>query len=126
MSGWIDGGIADAYGRLHELGWAHSVEAWDQDGLAGGLYGVAIAGLFAAESMFYRRTDASKAAFVVLVQLLRAAGTPERRVLDLQWLTPHLTTLGAVEISRAEYRRRLGAALPLRSPFVRTWVHGHR
>ena len=117
---WIDGGMADAYVRLHELGWAHSVEAWDQDGLAGGLYGVAIAGLFAAESMFYRRTDASKAAFVALVQLLRAAGTPERRVLDLQWLTPHLTTLGAVEISRAEYRRRLAAALPLRSPFVRT------
>ena len=64
-----------AYGRLHELGWAHSVEAWDDEGLAGGVYGVAIGGLFAAESMFYARTDASKAAFVGLVELLRAAGT---------------------------------------------------
>jgi leucyl/phenylalanyl-tRNA--protein transferase len=113
---WIDDSVATAYGRLHELGWAHSVEAWDDDGLAGGLYGVAIGGLFAAESMFHARTDASKAAFVALVELLRAAGTPERRVLDVQWLTPHLESLGAVEVSRAEYRQKLAAALPLRSP----------
>jgi leucyl/phenylalanyl-tRNA--protein transferase len=114
---WIDAGIADAYVRLHRLGWARSVEAWDDDGLAGGLYGVAIGGLFAAESMFFTRTDASKAAFVGLVELLRDAGAPEARLLDAQWLTPHLRTLGAVEIPRAEYRRRLGVALELGGTF---------
>jgi leucyl/phenylalanyl-tRNA--protein transferase len=113
---WIDGRIADAYGRLHDLGWAHSVEAWDDEGLAGGLYGVAIGGLFAAESMFHARTDASKAAFVGLVELLRAAGDADRRLLDVQWRTPHLASLGAVEVSRAEYRRRLSEALVLPSP----------
>lgn len=116
---WIDRGIADAYARLHELGWAHSVEVWDGDGLAGGLYGVAIGGLFAAESMFHVRTDASKAAFVALVERLRASGDPERRLLDVQWLTPHLASLGAVEISRAEYRRTLGRALRLPSALSR-------
>jgi leucyl/phenylalanyl-tRNA--protein transferase len=114
---WIDGRIARAYGRLHELGWAHSVEAWDDDGLAGGLYGVAIGGLFAAESMFHARSDASKAAFVGLVELLRGAGDADRRLLDVQWLTPHLASLGAVEVTRAAYRRRLGASLPLGPPF---------
>jgi leucyl/phenylalanyl-tRNA--protein transferase len=114
---WIDAGIVDAYGELHRLGWAHSVEAWDDNGLAGGLYGVAIGGLFAAESMFYVRTDASKAAFVGLVELLRAAGNAERRLLDLQWLTPHLASLGAVEITRAVYRQRLESALQLRDAF---------
>jgi leucyl/phenylalanyl-tRNA--protein transferase len=115
---WIDARIAGAYGRLNALGWAHSVEAWDDAGLAGGLYGVAIGGLFAAESMFHVRTDASKAAFVGLVDILRSAGDAGRRLLDVQWLTPHLATLGAVEIERAEYRRRLELALPLRSPFA--------
>ena len=114
---WIDDRVAAAYGALHELGWAHSVEAWDAEGLAGGLYGVAIGGLFAAESMFHARTDASKAAFLGLVELLRGAGDADRRLLDVQWLTPHLETLGAVEITRAEYRRRLGGALELDSPF---------
>jgi leucyl/phenylalanyl-tRNA--protein transferase len=114
---WIDEGIESAYGRLHELGWAHSVEAWDGDGLAGGLYGVALGGLFAAESMFHARTDASKAAFAGLVELLRAAGDGDRRVLDVQWLTPHLASLGAVEVSRAEYHRRLARALPLTALF---------
>ena len=99
-----------AYERLHELGWAHSVEAWDEDGLAGGLYGVAIGGLFAAESMFHVRTDASKAAFVGLVELLRAAGDPERRLLDVQWLTPHLD----------DPRRRRGPASRVPSPARRT------
>ena len=116
---WIDDDIAAAYGVLHELGWAHSVEAWDADGLAGGLYGVSIGGLFAAESMFHVRTDASKAAFVGLVELLRDAGDSERRLLDAQWLTPHLERLGAVEVERAEYRRRLGSALELDSAFGR-------
>ena len=73
---WIDPGVEAAYEQLHELRWAHSVEAWDTDGLAGGLYGVAIGGLFAAESMFHVRTDASKAAFVGLAELLRGAGAP--------------------------------------------------
>jgi leucyl/phenylalanyl-tRNA--protein transferase len=117
---WIDPTIVAAYERLHQLGWAHSVEAWDGHGLAGGLYGVAIGGLFAAESMFYSRTGASKAAFLGLVQSLRAAGDPDRRLLDVQWLTPHLATLRAVEVTRAEYRRRLAVALTLASPFGRT------
>jgi len=114
---WIDGGVEAAYGRLHELGWAHSVEAWDLDGLAGGLYGVSIGGLFAAESMFHRRTDASKAAFVALVEQLRRPGDASRRLLDVQWLTPHLATLGATELSRAQYRVRLADALGLRPAF---------
>jgi leucyl/phenylalanyl-tRNA--protein transferase len=110
---WIDAGITRAYTRLHELGWAHSVEAWDAAGLAGGLYGVAIGGLFAAESMFHVRTDASKAAFVALVERLRAAGDADRRLLDVQWLTPHLASLGAVEMSRRAYRETLASALEL-------------
>lgn len=114
---WIDDTVVAAYGRLHELGWAHSVEAWDGEGLAGGLYGVSIGGLFAAESMYHTRRDASKAAFVALVGHLQAAGDAERRLLDVQWLTPHLAFLGAVEVSRAEYRRRLGAALAARPAF---------
>jgi leucyl/phenylalanyl-tRNA--protein transferase len=112
---WIDPGLEAAYRRLHELGWAHSVEAWDAGGLAGGLYGVAIGGLFAAESMFHVRTDASKAAFVGLVERLREAGDAALRLLDVQWRTPHLATLGAVEVSRASYRVALSRALELRS-----------
>lgn len=115
--GWIDRDVVAAYTRLHELGWVHSVEAWDAEGLAGGLYGVAVGGLFAAESMFFRRTDASKAALMGLIGLLRGAGDAGRRLLDVQWATPHLVSLGAVEVPRAEYRRRLAAALPLPSPF---------
>jgi leucyl/phenylalanyl-tRNA--protein transferase len=115
---WIDDGIVRAYGCLHELGWAHSVEAWDGEGLAGGLYGVAIGGLFAAESMYSARTDASKAAFVTLVGLLGGAGDAGHRLLDVQWLTPHLVSLGALEVSRAEYRRRLTVALRLGLPFA--------
>jgi leucyl/phenylalanyl-tRNA--protein transferase len=114
---WIDDDVVSAYTRLHEHGWAHSIEAWDEEGLAGGLYGVAIDGLFAAESMFHARTDASKAAFVGLVQTLQSAGDVERRLLDVQWLTPHLASLGAVEITRPEYRRRLAVALELDQPF---------
>ena len=113
---WIDDRVASAYGRLHELGWAHSVEAWDEEGLAGGVYGVSVGGLFAAESMFHVRTDASKAAFVGLVEQLRAAGDADRRLLDVQWLTPHLASLGTVEVTRAEYRQRLETALRLAPP----------
>ena len=111
-------GIVAAYTQLHALGWAHSVEAWDEAGLAGGLYGVGIGGLFAAESKFHVRPDASKAAFVGLVEHLRVAGHAERRVLDVQWLTRHLQTLGAVPVSRAEYRRRLEDALPVDDAFA--------
>lgn len=117
--GWIDDAFVDAYGELHRLGFAHSVEAWDEDGLQGGLYGVALGGLFAAESKFHRRTDASKAALLGLVGLLAAAGAPGSRVLDVQWQTPHLASLGAVEIARAEYHRRLDAALQLPDAFQR-------
>jgi leucyl/phenylalanyl-tRNA--protein transferase len=99
-----------AYGELHRLGWAHSIEVWDADGaLAGGLYGVEIGGLFAAESKFHRRTDASKVALVALVARLRRARGA--RMLDVQWTTPHLRSLGARDIPRAEYLERLPAAL---------------
>jgi leucyl/phenylalanyl-tRNA---protein transferase len=109
--GWIEADFIAAYTRLHEAGWVHSVEAWDEKGLAGGLYGVAIGGLFAAESMYHARTDASKAAFLGLVEQLRAAGG--RRLLDVQWATPFLVSLGAAEEARAEYHRRLDVALAL-------------
>jgi leucyl/phenylalanyl-tRNA--protein transferase len=109
--GWITPAIRAAYERLHALGWAHSIEVWDDAGmLAGGLYGVEIGGLFAAESKFHVRTDASKVALAALVERLRAAGGV--RLLDVQWTTPHLATLGARDIARPEYLRRLAAALP--------------
>ncbi|HET8604198.1 MAG TPA: leucyl/phenylalanyl-tRNA--protein transferase [Marmoricola sp.] len=114
-SGWIDDDIAAAYLRLHRLGWAHSVEAWYDGGLAGGLYGIAVGGLFAGESMFTRVRDASKVALVGLVDLL-ADEHAGRRLLDTQWLTPHLATLGVVEIPREEYLRRLDEALGLPLP----------
>lgn len=115
--GWITTGIADAYRTLHELGWAHSVEAWTGDGseLAGGLYGVAVGGLFAGESMFARYDDASKAALVALVELLGAADASDR-LLDVQWVTPHLATLGAIEVAASEYFERLSRALALGLP----------
>ncbi|MCW2792531.1 MAG: aat [Nocardioides sp.] len=113
-SGWIDEEIRAAYLRLHELGWAHSVEAWRDGRLAGGLYGVAIGGLFAGESMFHRERDASKAALVGLVRGLSDERASERFV-DVQWSTPHLASLGVVEISRAAYLRRLPATLAVPS-----------
>ncbi len=105
---WITPAMLKAYQRLHELGHAHSVEAWSAGGLAGGVYGLALQGAFFAESMFYRVRDASKVALVHLVRHLRARGY---QLLDIQQLTPHTQRLGAVEISRAEYLRRLDAAL---------------
>jgi leucyl/phenylalanyl-tRNA---protein transferase len=115
--GWIDDGILAAYSTLHTLGWAHSVEVWRGTRLVGGLYGVAIGGLFAGESMFHQARDASKVALVTLVDLL-SDGEPHR-VLDVQWATPHLRTLGVVDISREEYLRSLGRALaaPLPAPW---------
>jgi leucyl/phenylalanyl-tRNA--protein transferase len=106
--GWIDDEFIDAYVALHDLGWAHSVETWSGGELVGGVYGVAIGGLFAAESKFHRTRDASKVALVALVDLLRAG---HATLLDVQWTTPHLVSLGAVDIARDEYLRRLHAAL---------------
>lgn len=106
--GWIDRRIEQAYRRLHHMGWVHSVEVWDEEGLAGGLYGVSIGRLFAGESMFHRRRDASKVALVHLVERL---GTEAPSLIDVQWLTPHLASLGAEECSRARYRDLVGAAL---------------
>ena len=106
--GWIDDEFVATYTALHELGWAHSVETWLDGELVGGLYGVAIDGLFAGESMFYRATDASKVALVMLVDQLRSIGAT---LLDVQWRTPHLESLGAIEITRAEYSERLSDAL---------------
>lgn len=105
---WLTPAMIDAYVCLHQLGHAHSVEAWDGDRLAGGVYGVAIAGLFAAESMFYRVRDASKVALVHLVAHLRRRGY---RLLDIQQLTPHSARMGAIEIPRREYLSRLAVAL---------------
>jgi leucyl/phenylalanyl-tRNA--protein transferase len=106
--GWITRPFVDAYTGLHDLGWAHSVEAWHDDTLVGGLYGVAVGGLFAGESMFQTETDASKVALVHLLSMLRRY---DYRLLDVQWVTPHLASLGAVEVPRAEYLERLAGAL---------------
>jgi leucyl/phenylalanyl-tRNA--protein transferase len=114
-AGWITRDVAAAYAELHRLGWAHSVEAWRDGRLAGGLYGVGIGGLFAGESMFHRVRDASKVALVALVELLGADGVAGR-LLDVQWVTPHLATLGAVEVPRATYLEMLARALTLPPP----------
>ncbi len=112
---WINDEIIESYTRLHELGSAHSVEAWSANELVGGLYGVTIGGAFFGESMFHRTTGASKIALWVLVERLR-----ERRftLLDTQWLTPHLEQFGAKEISRALYLHLLNAAIDLPRKFV--------
>ena len=118
---WITAAVRDAYVRLHELGWAHSVESWSLDDgtLAGGLYGVTVGGLFAGESMFHRVMDASKVALVGLVERLCDDGAGGAgRLLDVQWVTPHLETLGAIEISRIRYLRLLERALECRLPKV--------
>jgi leucyl/phenylalanyl-tRNA--protein transferase len=112
--GWIDGDIARAYAVLYDLGWAHSVEVWREGELVGGLYGLAIGGLFAGESMFYVERDASKVALMHLVELLDDGD--RRRLIDVQWSTPHLMTLGVIEVPRWEYlallRDALGVPLP--------------
>jgi leucyl/phenylalanyl-tRNA--protein transferase len=115
--GWITKDIRHAYEKLHRLGWAHSVETWWEGRLVGGLYGVAVGGLFAGESMFHRETDASKVALVALVGLLDPH--PDT-LLDVQWTTPHLRSLGAVDVPRSEYLRRLALALrrPLPAAFA--------
>jgi leucyl/phenylalanyl-tRNA---protein transferase len=116
--GWIDDDIVAAYTELHRLGWAHSVESWVDDELVGGLYGVATGGLFAGESMFHRVPDASKVALCGLVDLL-SDEYADARLLDVQWRTPHLASLGVTELPRPLYIRRLRAALqvPLPEPW---------
>lgn len=106
--GWINRDFVEAYTRLFELGWAHSVEVFTGDRLVGGLYGVRVGRLFAGESMFHRATDASKVALVHLVDWLRATGAT---LLDVQWTTPHLVSLGAVDLPRDQYLRQLGDAI---------------
>lgn len=117
--GWIDPQIRAAYLRLHEAGWVHSVEAWRDGTLAGGLYGLAIGGLFAGESMFHRSTDASKVALVALVDALRDG---ENRLIDVQWRTDHLASLGVQEWSRRAYLDALPGILS--SPCAPVFSHG--
>lgn len=108
--GWINREFVDAYTTLHELGWAYSVEVLDpgSGALVGGLYGVRIGGFFAGESMFHRTTDASKVALVHLVDWMQQTGG---RLLDVQWTTPHLVSLGAVDVARDRYLELLADAI---------------
>jgi leucyl/phenylalanyl-tRNA---protein transferase len=112
---WISDEILVSYIELHRLGLAHSVEAWLDDQLAGGLYGVALGGAFFGESMFHHVTDASKVALAALVERLRARGF---RLLDVQWVTPHLEQFGAIEIPRDAYLKQLEQALTVKANFV--------
>lgn len=112
---WIDDEIIASYTALHDAGIAHSVEAWVDDRLVGGLYGVALRGAFFGESMFHHETDASKVALVALVERLRSRGYT---LLDTQWVTPHLEQFGAVEIPRDDYLRRLERSLTLDCKFT--------
>jgi leucyl/phenylalanyl-tRNA--protein transferase len=110
--GWITPDFIAAYTTLHQLGWAHSIEVFDRQGtLAGGLYGVRLSGLFAGESMFHAQRDASKVALMALVDRMRDSGM---QLLDVQWRTEHLGSLGAIEVPRLQYLARLAAALASR------------
>jgi leucyl/phenylalanyl-tRNA--protein transferase len=107
--GWITDEVVQAYRRLHDLGWAHSVETWNERGeLVGGLYGVSIGGFFAGESMFHRERDASK---VALVELVARLDLSDANLLDVQWTTPHLRSLGAVDVPRDKYLEMLADAI---------------
>jgi leucyl/phenylalanyl-tRNA---protein transferase len=110
---WITDEIVGAYTALHDLGWAHSIEVWRNEQLAGGLYGVRIGGLFAGESMFHAETDASKVAVMALVDWLRQSGT---ELLDVQWTTPHLSSLGAIDVARSQYLKMLDHAIGQTDP----------
>ena len=111
---WISAELIEIYCRLHELGFAHSVETWLDDELVGGVYGVSIAGLFAGESMFSAVRDSSKVALVALVERLRAR---DFQLLDIQFMTEHLRRFGAVEISAAAYKMKLARALMVPARF---------
>lgn len=113
---WINDTIFRLYTELHGMGRAHSMEVWEQDDLVGGVYGVALGGAFFGESMFSRRTDASKVALAYLVDRLREGGF---RLFDTQFLTEHLASLGGIEISRETYRARLATALQVDADFNR-------
>jgi leucyl/phenylalanyl-tRNA--protein transferase len=112
---WISEEIIESYVALHDRGFAHSVEAWHDDRLVGGLYGVALGGAFFGESMFHRENDASKVALVALVERLRGRNF---QLLDTQWVTAHLEQFGATEISRARYLRRLEQSLTVDCRFA--------
>jgi leucyl/phenylalanyl-tRNA--protein transferase len=110
--GWIDSQFRRAYQQLHELGWAHSVEVWADDGsLAGGLFGIQLGGLFAAESKFHVQTDASKVAVAALAGELASTTAAGERMIDVQWSTEHLATLGVREIARSRYLAQLAVCL---------------
>ena len=111
--GWITEDFVRAYTRLHHLGWAHSVETWLDGELVGGLYGVKVNGLFAGESMFHSATDASKVALVALVEILREQSAT---LLDVQWCTEHLASLGAIEMPRTRYLALLADAIGPTTP----------
>jgi leucyl/phenylalanyl-tRNA---protein transferase len=112
---WIDQEIIESYCALHERGFAHSVETWQDGVMVGGLYGVALQGAFFGESMFHRVSDASKAALAALVDRLRARGYG---LLDTQWVTEHLAQFGAIEIPRRRYLRMLDEALKIETTFA--------
>jgi leucyl/phenylalanyl-tRNA--protein transferase len=112
---WISEDFLEIYGELQKMGHAHSVETWRDGRLVGGTYGVQIGGAFMAESMFHRETDASKVALAALVERMNYLGM---ELLDVQYLTPHLETLGAIEIPHLEYYRRLQHAIRHRVSFA--------
>lgn len=116
--GWITDDIRSAYIRLHQLGFAHSIETWEGTRLVGGLYGVNVGGLFAGESMFHRATDASKVALVRLVEIMEATSDS---LIDVQWATEHLASLGAADVSRFRYLELLQNALAARIPREFRW-----
>ncbi|MCU0825833.1 MAG: leucyl/phenylalanyl-tRNA--protein transferase [Tabrizicola sp.] len=118
---WISHRIRDLYLSLHRLGHAHSVEVWQSGKLVGGVYGVVLGAAFFGESMFSRVTDASKAALAHTVQILAKAGF---RLFDTQFLTPHLASLGGVEIPRAAYHRLLAEALEVTATFPTDYSSG--
>ncbi len=122
---WINDEIFSIYMGLHSEGHAHSVEVWDNDALVGGVYGVTLRGAFFGESMFSRRRDASKIALAYLVSRLNAGGF---QLFDTQFITPHLSSLGAIEISRSSYHQALQAALSVEANFLRQplTVSGHQ
>lgn len=118
---WINDEIVRLYGALHRLGFAHSIETWRDGELVGGLYGVALGGAFFGESMYSRITDASKVALAHLVARLKLGGF---RLLDTQFVTEHLQQFGATEVSRAQYHRRLTAALAIKAYLPREPLAG--
>ncbi|MEX1117727.1 MAG: leucyl/phenylalanyl-tRNA--protein transferase [Terrimicrobiaceae bacterium] len=120
---WIDDRIFASYRELHRVGRAHSVEVWREGQLAGGLYGVRLGAAFFGESMFHHHSGASKVALVALVDILTAGGF---RLLDIQWVTPHLRRFGAMEVSKQNYLGALREALQIPGiwPSMGPWARG--